>query len=245
MIDVSTLTYADTDRVTDMSHKIHGIVFALEAEAERWAAFRNHLTECRETSDARIHFGPCPTTCPATRAELAKTPEYAAYHNDLLAAWRGHYAHNHETSIIRWADYNEITNRLAETIATTRAEARRMLIEDAELTERTFTVMQDACVDLGGLTLDNPALRDDLMAKSREAYDAWRAQHGALIQLVSQDDFLRYLVRPTANDTGIRLLMTMARFRRMDADRQHIDDLYNLIVRTVDDERRAEAAARK
>jgi hypothetical protein len=240
---ISELIYTDADTASDMSNKVHGIVDVIEAEAARWQVYRLHVLDCFEIKGTGK--GRC-AECTEIRNEVRRIPEPEARHHAAEAAWRGHVEHSHEVRVINWVSYGQIINRLCDTITTTRQAARRMLIDDAELTERAFSTLADNLSELGGVSWDEAERMEALMTESTEAYQAWMTQYRALVALVTSDQSLAYLGRAPHGDTAaINFVMYVARLRSMETQRQYIDDQYNRIVQQVNDERRAMAEARK
>jgi hypothetical protein len=232
------------DTAEDMANKTHGIVDVIEAEAMRWQNYRMHLLSCPDVL-GMYTFGQC-QWCREMRAELATVPEHEARHHEAEAAWSGHYAHSHGIRTINWHTYAELVTKLCDTITTTRQAARKLLIDDAELTERAVTTLADALSELGGMCWEEVERQEALMTECTEAYQAWMTQYRALVNLVTSDESLFFLGSvPTSDRTSINFVMYVVRLRSLDTQRPNIDDYYNRVVQTVDEARRGERNARK
>ena len=236
-IDVSTLFYAESDSASDMSNKVHGVVEAMEAEGQRWHAYRLHLFTCPVVTGNRI-VGRC-QTCDAARAELGAAPEQSARYMDLDDAWRSLYAHNHKTLIINWQNYADLLFRLVETIYQTRVQCRALLVHDADLCQRTIETLSDVVSELAGTALDETARRDALCQDGYDAYAAWTEHRNAVIWMLVDDQTFKTGIGDAGSPPRIMLQMHLVRLRALETQRPTIDNLFKHIIQKMDEERRA------
>lgn len=241
---LNTLRYADADSVSDMSNKIHGLADEMDKEVTRWRAYRAHLVTCPEIGRDGT-WGTC-EQCTSARAELMHATEATARYMDIDALWRMFYAHNHETRVINWQGYAEIMERSCDLIHAIRRGARLLLIEESQFSNGTVEVLADVLSELGGVSWDEYAQREALMDKAREQYAEWNARRNALVALIIGDGdegHFTQLGEPLTEIQSTRLVMTAARLRMLENERNWIDDTYKQIVETVNRERRAQLDA--